>query len=309
MSVTLIAAVVALVLGHLAPSLAASVRHYGWYGDWLRWLGSRFPADSVWHRRWGIALALVPPLLAVGLFQLALAEPLFGLAGLLFGIAVLFYAWGPRDLDLDVDAIADARDPLSRREAAARLWPDGATPSLEGGALVGAVFRSALRRWFGVLFWFLLLGPLGALLYRLAALSAEGDNARSLPSETATGARTLLSILDWPVAQLMTLALALVGNFDLVLGAWRESGGASFSLDNRFLGAAARASVRGELAEEAADDADERVDAHAIGAGASLAAAVAPEMPELRDAMSLVWRSLLVWLAVLALFVIAGFVS
>ena len=28
-----------------------------------------------------------------------------------------------------------------------------------------------------------------------------------------------------------------------------------------------------------------------------------------RDAMSLVWRSLLVWLAVLALFVIAGFVA
>ena len=33
------------------------------------------------------------------------------------------------------------------------------------------------------------------------------------------------------------------------------------------------------------------------------------ELPELRDAMSLVWRSLLVWLAVLALFVIAGLVS
>jgi AmpE protein len=35
----------------------------------------------------------------------------------------------------------------------------------------------------------------------------------------------------------------------------------------------------------------------------------ATDLPELRDAMSLVWRSLLVWLAVLALFVIAGFVA
>lgn len=307
MSVTLIAAVAALVLGHLAPSLAASVRHYNWYADWLRWLGTRFPAGSVWHGRWGIALALPPPLLVVGLFQQALDKPLFGLAGLLFGIAVLFYAWGPRDLDVDVDAIADACDTRSRRDAAARLWPDGTAPSLDGGALVGAVFGSALRRWFGVLFWFLLLGPLGALLYRLVALSAEGDNARSLPSETAAGARTVLSILDWPVAQLMTLALALVGNFDTVLGAWRESGGASLSLDNRFLDAAARASVNGELAEEAADRADEYAEDLANGEGASPAAA--PEMPELRDAMSLVWRSLLVWLAVLALFVIAGWVA
>ncbi|NUO76506.1 MAG: hypothetical protein HOQ32_10875 [Lysobacter sp.] len=302
MSETLIAAVVALVLGHLAQSLAASVRHYGWYADWLRWLGTRFPEDSIWRGRWGIALALLPPLLAVGLFQLALDEPLYGLAGLLFGVAVLFYVWGPRDLDLDVDAIVAAPDPASRREAAARLWPHNATPSLDGGSLVEAVFRNALRRWFGVLFWFLLLGPFGAALYRLTELAAEGEAAQELPGETAAGARTLLAILEWPVAQLLTLALALVGNFDTVLGAWRESGGASLSLENRFLGAVARASVKTELAEEAADYAEE-----AGTAGAAVYAS--SELPELRDAMSLVWRSLLVWLAVLALFVIAGFVS
>jgi AmpE protein len=270
-------------------------------------LGTRFPVGSAWHGRWGIALALVPPLLAVGLFQAALDEPLFGLAGLLFGVAVLFYAWGPRDLDVDVDAIADARDLRSRRAAAAALWPDDGAASLDGGALVGAVFRSALRRWFGVLFWFLLLGPLGALLYRLVVLSAEGATARSLPSENSAGARTVLAILDWPVAQLMTLALALVGNFDTVLGAWRDAGGASFNLDSGFLGAAARASVRVELAEEAADQAEELAEHVASGEGNSSAAVA--DMPELRDAMSLVWRSLLVWLAVLALFVIAGFVG
>ena len=301
MSETLIAAVVALVLGHLAQSLAASVRHYGWYADWLRWLGARFPEDSIWRGRWGIALALVPPLLAVGLFQLALDEPLYGLAGLVFGIAALFYAWGPRDLDLDVDAIVAAPDAAGRREAASRLWPEGATPSLDGGSLVEAVFRNALRRWFGVLFWFLLLGAFGAVLYRLTELAAEGEAAQELPGETAAGARTLLAILEWPVAQLLTLAMALVGNFDTVLGAWRESGGASLSLDNRFLGAVARASVKTELAEEAADYAEDN--------GSGAAALTGSELPELRDAMSLVWRSLLVWLAVLALFVIAGFVS
>jgi len=36
---------------------------------------------------------------------------------------------------------------------------------------------------------------------------------------------------------------------------------------------------------------------------------VRAELPELRDAMSLVWRILLLWLAALALFVIAGWVS
>jgi len=309
MSVTLIATVTALVLGHLAPSLAASLRQYGWYRDWLSWLDTRFGEASFWRSRWGIVIALLPPLLVVGLFQSALDRPLLGLAGLLFAIAVLFYTWGPRDLDVDVEAILDARDPLARRAAAARLWPRTGTASLEGGALAEAVFRSALQRWFGVLFWFLLLGPVGALLYRLTQLATDGIDgdqaapAPALPLETLRGARTLRAILEWPVAQLMTLALALVGNFDSVLGAWRGAGGASLRLETGFLGAVARASVNSELAQEAADYAHDGQEATAA------AVLTAADLPELRDAMSLVWRSLLVWLAALALFVIAGFVN
>ena len=305
MAATLIAVVAALVIGHMAQSLAASMRQYDWYGNWLGWLETQLAGNGFWQGRWGITLALLPPLAAVGLFQLALREPLYGLAGLVFAVAVLFYAWGPRDLDLDVDAITNAPDAASRREAMATLWPGAAPLTIDGGALVSAVFQNALRRWFGVLFWFLVLGPCGALLYRLTALAGEGSYSRKLPVEAAEGARILLQLLDWPVAQLLTLSLALVGNFDTVLGAWREAGGASLTLDHRFLDAAGRASVRTELAEEAADYAEE------FGAQPEAAAmvATAPELPELRDAMSLVWRSLLVWLAVLALFVIAGFVA
>jgi AmpE protein len=303
MSTTLIAVVVALLLGHVAQPLAISVRHYGWWGNWLRWLGGRFGEGGLWHGRYGIVIALLPPVIAIALFQLALDEPILGLAGLLLGVAVLFYAWGPRDLDLDVDAIAAAQDPAARRDAAARLWPHDQSPTLDGPGLVDAVFRNSLRRWFGVLFWFLPLGACGALLYRLVALAAEGDETHLLPGENAAGARVLLTLLDWPVTQLMTLSMALVGNFDAVLGAWKDGGGASLRLDTGFLGAAARASVRSEIADEAQDYAE---------SGVSTASAIATslgELPELRDAMSLVWRILLLWLAVMALFVIAGWVA
>jgi AmpE protein len=302
MSLTLIAVVVALALGHVAPSLAASARDYGWYRHWLRWLDQRFPADGAWRGRFGIVLALVPALLVVLIFQAALDKPLLGLAGLLFAVAVLFYCWGPRDLDLDVEAIVAATDPTSRRAAAARLAQVGVPPSLDAPALVEAVFRNAQRRWFGVLFWFLLLGPFGAVLYRLAALACEED-AADLPAATRAGARSLLAALDWPVAQLMTLALALVGDFDTVVGAWKDNGGASLQFDAPFLPIAGRASVRIELADEAMDFADD-----GIVVPNTLVAALG-DLPELRDAMSLVWRMLLLWLAVLALFVIAGWVG
>jgi AmpE protein len=300
MSITLVAVVIALVLGHVAPALVTAARRYHWYGHWLRWLDAQAGEDGFWSGRYGIAMALLPPLLIVALLQWALRAPtlLLGFLGLLFGIVALVYAWGPRDLDIDVEAIIDAHDPPTRRAAIARLWPDGgATAAADGPALVEAVFRNALHRWFGVLFWFLLLGPVGALLYRLTAFSAEGEFARTLPDETREGARGLYAVLDWPVAQLMTLSMALVGNFDAVFNAWREARGNQLRLDNGFLGAAARASVKSELAEEAEEYAEEGM------------VQAMRELPELHDAMSLVWRILLLWMAVLALFVVAGWVS
>jgi len=240
------------------------------------------------------------PLLVVGLFQLALDQPLWGFVGLLFDIAVLFYCWGPRDLDLDVAAVLDAPDAASRRTAAARLYPAGAVVRLDGTSLVEAVFRNALRRWFGVLFWFCVLGPFGAVLYRLSVLAVERDDTQ-LPYDTAEGARTWLAILEWPVAQLMTLALALVGNFDSVMAAWREEG--AFGLHGNLLQTAARASVRSEIAEEVADYTES-----GVPASTALVEAFG-ELPELRDAMNLVWRILVLALAVLALFVLAGWVA
>jgi AmpE protein len=296
MFMALAAAVVALALGHLAQGFAQAVRRHGWFDDWLRWLGARFP-QGPWQGRWGIALALLPPLLPVALLQWALDMPLYGIVGLAFGIGVLFYCWGPRDLDLDVDAIVDAPDVAARDAAIARLSPQGS----DMPTLLVAVFHAARRRWFGVLFWFLVFGAVGAVLYRLVALAAE-DDAALLPSANASGAKRLLAWLDWPVSQLMALFMALVGDFDTVFSTWKQNGGAGFDADADFLGAAGRASVRSELADDAQDYAD-------AGESASEIARDLGPMPELRDAMSLAWRTLVAWLAVIALFVIAGWVG
>ncbi|MFT3763240.1 MAG: hypothetical protein QM761_11690 [Pseudoxanthomonas sp.] len=299
MSITLVAVVIALVLGHVAPATVAALRRYGWYARWLRWLGenSAVGGSGFWRGRYGIALALAPLLLPVAALQWWLDKPWLGLPGLLFDIFVLLCAWGPQDLDVDVEAVIDSHDAPSRNAAIARLWPRGDGARADGPALVGAVFDGALQRWFGVLFWFLLLGPFGALLYRLCERAGVGDAAAALPEANLAGVRGLCALLEWPVAQLMTLGMALVGNFDVVRRAWREAGGNAFKLDNGFLAAAACASVGGELAEEADEYAEEGM------------VQALRDLPELRDAMSLVWRILLLWLAVLAVFVIGGWVS
>ncbi len=304
MSITLIAVVIALIVGHSMPALVA-LRRYDWFIRWLEWLAAQLGDNASWRGAGGMLFAIGPPLLLVALLQIALRHDFYGFPAFLFALAALFYAWGPRDLDHDVEAVVSAADPVARREAAARLFPDEVEPVLDGGSLVEAVFRCALWRWFGVLFWFLLLGAFGALLYRLVSLCAQGEARRRLPEGASQAARTLLAFLDWPVAQLMTLSLALVGNFDSVFQAWKTAGGAGYTGDTRFLAAAARASVRSELADEALDE----IDTEYVADGGVAVSRGMPGLPELRDAMSLVWRILLLWLAVLALFVIAGWVA
>ena len=101
------------------------------------------------------------------------------------------------------------------------------------------------------------------------------------------------------MAQLVTLALALVGNFDSVVGAWREPGASRLLHPRAGPRRHAPAARAADIAEEVADYAGPAHPTTAI-------AEVFGEMPELRDAMALSgaswcwlrWRD--------ALFVIAG---
>lgn len=301
MSAVLIAVILALVLGHAAPQLAA-VRQFGWFRTWFEWLSARLAGNALHRGTAGILISLGLPLLGVGLLQASLDERWYGLPGFAFALIILFWCWGPRDLDLDVETVVDAPDAEQRRVAAAALHGPDRPATLDAPSLVESVFRGALERWFGVLLWFVLLGPVGALLYRLAQIGATRSYTAVLPEAHADAYRRLHVILDWPAAQLATLGLALAAHFDAVLDAWRhwhaERAQGWFVLDTGFLGAAARASVDCEVAEES--DTEYSDDAPPPPA---------PALPALKDAMSLAWRVLLLWLAVLAVIVLAGFVN
>jgi AmpE protein len=301
MSAVLIAVILALVVGHAVPALAQA-RRYEWLAAWLAWLGARFNRRGLFASRFGVLISLGLPLVVIGVLQALVDDRAYGLPGFALALVVLFYFWGPRDLELDVEAVVEAGAPEQRRAAAQNLLGPERILALDAPSLVEAVFIAALERWFGVLLWFLLLGPFGALMYRLTQFGSARDIQTELPLDHGDAFRRLKAILDWPVAQLMTLGLALVANFDAVFGAWRgwfeARGDGYFVLDTGFLPAAARVSVACELAEEQ--------DEEFVGEGVVLPPA---PLPALRDAMSLAWRVLLLWLVVLALFVLAGYVN
>ena len=279
MATRLVAILLVLLVCSLLPELSRW-RDFSWWRAWLERLGNSAATALVL----GVGL----PVLVCALLQWALHGALFGLVAVAFAVAVLYYCWGPRDLERDAEAIAKAPDTAQRLAAAQALRAEGQDAlALDAESLVVAVFNAALKRWFGVLFWFVLLGPAGALLYRLAQiLPGEPSLAERAP------AQRVAQILDWAPAHLMALALALASNFDAVFTAWRDYHHAHpqgySSLEPGFLDAVARASV---TADVVADDAAQ--DAHS-------------PLVALDDAMVLVRRVLVVWLTLVALIVLGG---
>jgi AmpE protein len=289
MAISLLVALVALGLLHVMPQLAR------WRGDSLfrRWVARL--ADTGGGGR--VALTLLVPLILCALLEWLLGRsPLGELLRLLFALAVLLYCFGPREFEADLEAILDAPDGAGREAAAQALADDGRSIAWNAPALGEAIAYAALRRRFAVLLWFFLLGPVGALLYRLAQTLGRDDTLR-LDPDGRRAAGYVANALDWLPAQLLTFTLAVVGHWEAVIDAWRRwhshaAPTSWYGTGPGFLGAAAQADVL--------------ID---IEAGDGYAEEHSDPLAELRRLRGALLRALLAWLSVVALIVIGGWVG
>lgn len=289
MAIRLLVLLIALGLLHVMPQLA-HWRSNSWFRRWVAQL-----ADTSGSGR--VLLTLLLPIALCALLWWLLGHLWLGdVLQLLFALAVLLYCFGPREFEADLENILKAPDGASREAAAQALADDGETIDWNAPALGVAIAYAALRRRFGVLFWFVLLGPIGALLYRLAQTLGRDESLRLDPSGY-TAARYTANALDWPVAQLLTFTLAVVGHWDAVIGAWQrwhsQAAATSWYSDGPgFLGAAAQADVLIDI---------EGGDGYAVEHSDPLV-----ELVRLRGTLL---RALLAWLSVVALIVVGGWLS
>ena len=140
-----------------------------------------------------------------------LVESVFGSAVmLLLGTAALFFAFGREDFPtLTQRFLARAR--VGDYEGAAMVIEsaggDSAADDVDDFGDVAASFFSvmALKRWFGPVIYFLLLGPIGAVAYRLAHLTQETKTPLS---------DFLMRLLEWLPSRLLLLSFSIFGDFD-----------------------------------------------------------------------------------------------
>jgi AmpE protein len=187
-------------------------------------------------RRW-TALALTAFLVAllvlpVALFSAVAQDEFLQIPYFLFAVVVLLFSLGPRDLDDEVEDYADALangDRETQQRVAEQLLERSppAPPAERNEAIERAIYVQANNRIFGVVFWFLVLGPTGAWAFRVLDLlrhRAQRRVGEEVATPTMEAVRTLHGLLAWIPSRLLALGYALAGNFEEAVASWRNTG-------------------------------------------------------------------------------------
>ncbi len=288
---TLISILIGLLIESLVGDMQDFRRHERVY-DYVEWLRARL-RGVLWEGPLGLLLVLGLPLLTTGLVQHWLENAWFGLLELAFSVGVLLFCLGPRDLNHDLAsyrvALRNGDADSAARYAALSLGgveaPEGA--DAQARAVVDAGFVQTNVRIFGVLFWFIVLGPAGAVLYRFTALLWDQYGRGGDAFADSLG--RVYALLDWPSAHLSAMGFALSGHFDGALARWRalpQSGLFSDRADTVLV-----AIGWGALGYRDPDHQDVDWDR------------------ALEDQIALIRRTLVVWVAVVALLTLVDWVS
>ena len=327
----------ALILEQARPLARSNWVHAGFL-RWTRWAHHNLDAGKAHHGwvTWVFAV-LVPTLLTVLVYWSLLRVNV--LLAFVWNVAILYVTLGFRQFSHYFTDIRDALDDGDEATARTMLaqWRQVDASELPRSEIVRHVIEysvlAAHRHVFGVFAWFsviaaLGLGPAGAVLYRMSEFVARyWSNRHKMPGEGASPALQQVAsqawgVIDFVPSRVTSLGFAVVGSFEDAIDAWR-------SYSQRF--------AQGEALATAARN-DGLIIAATSGAvnvrlgGEALRAAVAPlgaqdfeaagldnedlamteptpgrepELAHLRSVVGLVWRSVVLWMVLLALLTLA----
>lgn len=296
---------------------------------WVGWAGRNFDAGKdrhVWVV-WSISVLL--PAVLVALLHLGIRR-YSTLLAVAFDVAVLYFTLGFRQFS---HYFTDMRDALDRgdEDEVRRLlaeWLHLDTRELPRTEVLRHVVEHSLlaahRHVFGVFFWFIVcsalgLGPAGAVLYRMAEFVSRYWAYRQRALDAPVNDRLLevsqrvFSRIDMVPARLTAFGFAVVGNFEEAVNGWRRDAGLWQQPNEGIILAAAAGAVGVQLGGDAAPGVTpDRSKTFSAGmqAGTGMAEGSTQGVPlqagHLQSVVGLVWRSVVLWMLLLALLTLAN---
>ena len=290
----ILAIVAALVLEQWRP-LGDRTAVAGALAGWADWLERTFNAGESRHGMIAWLIAVLSPV-AVALALYALLAWFTPIAALLLNIAALYLTLGFRQFshffsgiqsamrDSDVDRARELIGAWRGESATHRSREEVIRLAIEEG------IAASHRNVFAVLLWFVLLpGPSGAILYRMAVYL---DRRWAGKGEFGRFARKVLLALEWPAVRLTAAAFAVVGDFEDAIYCWRTQA-AAWPEPNLGIVLAAGAGALGVKLGMQLTEVEGLQPRPDLGLGETA------DAPFLDSTVGLLWRALVLWVFVL----------
>lgn len=243
-------------------------------------------------------LVAVVPAVAGTIALHALLASWSGLLGFLFDVGVLYLTLGFRQFSHSFTLIQAAvkTGDLDRARELLDGWRKESAPERDREEVIRLTIEEALiashRHVFGVMLWYVLLpGPSGAILYRLVVHLAK---RWSDSGDFGALARRAGFLLDWPATRLSAGAFAIVGDFEDAVYCWRTQAREWPSANEGVLLAAAAGAMGVRLGLPVQKS-------EGIVVRPELGLGDAADGRFLDATVGLLWRALVVWIVVLVL--------
>lgn len=316
----------ALLIEQARPLARSNPIHAG-LRAWALSVSRNFDAGHPHHGWVAWALAVVfPALLTLGVHWMLLAWLGWPFA-MLWSVAVLYATLGFRQFSHHFTDIRDALEAGDEETARARLadWQRVDASELPRSEIVRHVLEysviAAHRHVFGVLAWFsvlaaLGLGPTGAVFYRLAEFASRywspdaPMSSHPASASLQSAAARAWTAVDWLPARLTALCFAVVGSFEEAIEGWRFHAQRFPNDNDGVILAATAGAINVRLGGEALKARADLQGTQGFTAGATMGDSDStpgrePEAGHLRSVVGLVWRSVVVWMLLLALLTLA----
>lgn len=279
-------------------------------GVWADFIESRLNAGGYRHGIVAWCLAVLLPVLAVG----ALYGLLYYVSPILawiLNVGALYLTMGFRQFShhyTEIQLALRLGDLQRARELFAE-WQGRSAYDLGSDDIARLSIEGALaashRHVFAVLLWFIILpGPCGAVLYRMAAVVHERWNKLNTAEENdfSIFARQVFGIIDWLPLRATAAAFAIVGDFEDAVYCWRTQ---PAQWPDRELGIvlASGAGALGVQLGRPVIDGGEVSDRAELGLGDPA------DVDFMQSAVGLVWRATILWILLLFLLGLASLVG
>ncbi|NPC55422.1 CobD/CbiB family protein [Caenimonas soli] len=311
----------ALLLEQVRPLARHNPIHASLRG-WARWASRNFDAGKPHHGWVAWTVAVLLPAVAAVAVHWALALTLGWPFAVVWSVAVLYVTLGFRQFShhfTNIRDALDAGDEDTARELLAQ-WQQVDASELPRSEIVRHVIEysvlAAHRHVFGVLAWFSVLaafgfGPAGAILYRMSEFVARywkhRNRTQTQPASVAlqSAAARAWAAIDWLPARITALAFAVVGSFEDAIDCWRNYAQRFPNDNDGVILAATSGAVNVRLGGEALKSAHSANGTQATMDDTESTPGREAEVGHLRSIVGLVWRSVVLWMVLLALLTLA----